>query len=136
MSDLRDFQEGIKELYETIGTQNVLFYPLDNEQVEENIYNEFVNPPQYLEPIPLSCKVSFSNSSDMLNTGNSLMIPHLNISVAYLCLEENNLLDMSTLEQGIVEFENTKYQVFEVSPRGFFLGQYKAYDLRCKKVIK
>lgn len=135
MSDLRDFQEGIQELYETIGTSDILFYPLDNSSVEDNIYNEFVGTPRYLDPIPLKGIVTWTNSSDMLNTGNSLMIPCLNISVAYLSLEENNLLDISTLEQGKVKFQNIEYQVFEVVPKGFFLGQYKAFNLQCKKVI-
>lgn len=135
MSDLQDFKEGIKELYETIGTSDVLFYPLDTTTVEENIYNEFVSPKQYLEPIPLTGLVSWSNTTDMLNTGNSIVVPCLNVTVAYLSLEEHNLVDIPTLEQGKVKFQGKEYQVFEVTPKAFFLGEYKSYVLHCKRVI-
>lgn len=133
MSDLRDFQEGIKEVFQELGTDKVLFYPLDTSS-PRSIYKEDKDK-KYLEPIPLIGLPKYSNQSDTLNTGNSLRHPYLDIEVPLLVIQEAELT-IPMINQGKIEFLDTTYQVYEVQPNGFFLGDYSSYTIKCKKVVK
>lgn len=129
--DLIAFQEGMYDLIRELATDNILFYPLDP-SVKPNIYGENKDK-VYSDPISLVGSIETFSEPNSQDTSTSIPINGVRITFPTLSLENNNLTPKE-LDKGMIEFNNTRYNVVEVIPSSLFLGGYNMYNCLCKEI--
>ena len=124
--DRQEYKEAMYELYVEVGTTKILFHELNLLNSEEDIYME--REKTYKEPVNLVGVISpYQPSTDGLMFATNIDKVLLKFDIIGLSLEKNNLnpYDMTT---GLFEFEDKKYSITKVTPKGMFTDFYTSYE--------
>ena len=134
--DLKDFQDGLYELYKELGSDKLFYYPL-TPYTKPNIYGESLDK-TYEEPIQLVGSIEPLTAKDTsnytLDTLSSNLRGCLTVTIPYKCVQEIGIEDMKELDKGRLEINSKMYDIVLVTMEGTFLGQYSTCKFMCKEV--
>lgn len=135
-SDLRDFQEGVYELYNTLGTNKLYYYKL-NPNSTPNIYGECTDK-TYEEPIQLVGSVEpmgdLNRTVDRLAHLSTVERGYLKVKVPFKSILDIGTTDMNELDKGRLEINSKMYDISYVIGEDLFLGEYSVYEFTCKEL--
>lgn len=137
--DVRAYQEGIQEIFDTLGCYLQFYGDVPEHEKVTNIYGEVIPSDEEtpVEPIPLICKPTFELSDHLdrnkqrrgSNDDVLFEIPKLEILKYDLTLDD--------LDKGKVEFDGRMYEVLFIQPKSTFADTVITYSISCRglKVI-
>jgi hypothetical protein len=135
--DLKDFQDGLYELYETLGSTRLYYYRLTPNSTP-NIYGECLDK-TYEEPIQLVGSIEPVTGSDrynfLLDKLSTKDRGYLCVKVPYKCILDIGTTDPNELDKGRLEINSKMYEIVLVLMEDTFLGEYSICEFMCKEVL-
>lgn len=130
--DKQDFKEGIHTIYNILGSNNILYLPLDTSK-KPSIYAEKKGM-SYLEPIPLTGKYNTSESEFHANSSVTMKPESaLNVFIPLLEIELKHL-DPQEMTKGQFEINGVRYSITLCNQSGLFADMPVGYSFSCKGV--
>lgn len=138
--DVRAYQEGVQEIFDTLGCYLQFYGEKPEREQNTNIYGEYVpSDEEEMTPefISLICKPTFELSDHLdrykqrrgSNDDVLFEIPKLELQKYDLSLDD--------LDKGRVEFDGRMYEVLFIQPKTTFANTVITYSMSCRgmKVI-
>ena len=125
--DKQEYKQGMYDLYVEVGATNILYHALKPSTEPPDIYGEVVNV-EYLPPVSLVGTITpLQPTEDPTMYATKIDKLIMKFDIIGLALEKHNLnpYDMIT---GYFEFDNMKYTINKVTPKGMFTDFYTSYE--------